>query len=145
MTTYWHYTTGDCLADILADGEIMPATGGIPVHEKPMVWFSANPQWEPTATKGVIEPSGWRRDSTLAEMMHNCGGLYRIAVNKSLTPWPRVGAQAGIGKPLRQALEMAARAASANPDDWAGFIGAIPATAIEMIEKLDESGRWVAE
>jgi len=48
----WHYTKGVHLAKILADGFIRPATAFVDPGEKPIVWFSTDQHWEPTAAPG---------------------------------------------------------------------------------------------
>ena len=47
----WHYTTGTCFLQIVDDGMIRPATAFIAPGERPIVWFSAHPLWEPTACR----------------------------------------------------------------------------------------------
>lgn len=52
--TVSHYTTGEKLRAIINTGQILPSTAHIEPNEKPVAWFSTNPDWEPTATKCPI-------------------------------------------------------------------------------------------
>jgi hypothetical protein len=58
MATRWHYTVRDRLRRIFGDGLIRPSTALVPAGEKPAVWFSANPDWEPSANKAIRLPTG---------------------------------------------------------------------------------------
>ena len=48
----WHYTHGLHARLIVNDGAIGAATRGMAGVERPAVWFSINPTWENTASKG---------------------------------------------------------------------------------------------
>ena len=47
----FHYTSEVRLSQILKSGHIKLATAMVPIHDRPAVWLSTNPDWEPTATK----------------------------------------------------------------------------------------------
>src|SRR5262245_34334142 len=89
----WHYTTYDRLLRILGDGMIRPATAHVPEGERPVVWFSFHPFWEPTATKGIVI-GGVTRDATEEEM----GGLVRIGVEEQTAPyrWHQINRLSGM-------------------------------------------------
>jgi tRNA-binding EMAP/Myf-like protein len=48
----WHYTNGSVIERILSEGVIKLATAGIAPPEKGVAWFSTNPVWEPSASRG---------------------------------------------------------------------------------------------
>ncbi len=47
----WHYTTGDKYELIKKSGLLLPADIGISPPERPILWFSTHPRYEPTALK----------------------------------------------------------------------------------------------
>ena len=51
----WHYTTGTKLDLILAGGVLRPTDSYIPDDEKPILWFSSDAFWEPTANKMILQ------------------------------------------------------------------------------------------
>jgi hypothetical protein len=64
---------------IVKDGVIRPATEGVPPGERPAVWFSIHPTWEPTATKALRDPkTGEVHRATWKEMQRH--GPVRIEV-----------------------------------------------------------------
>lgn len=82
----WHYTIGDRLARIMLDGAIRPATANIAPGERPVVWFSANAVWEPTATKGLRGPDGLVRTIDKDELARH-DALARIEVPLEVAPY----------------------------------------------------------
>lgn len=80
----WHYTVKSRLSRILADCVIKQATTGIGFGERPDVWFSSHPSWEPTASKGIIGWDGSRRTAAKAEMQ--AMGMARIGVAQEIAP-----------------------------------------------------------
>jgi hypothetical protein len=76
----WHYTTLQKAHSIEADGKLRPATTGVPANEKPILWFSLAQEWEPTATKGIVNKgTGENRNLTIAEMIEYTGGWAGMA------------------------------------------------------------------
>ena len=64
MKPIYHYTTADRLAMILEAEEITPSIKSVKFPEIPAVWLSTAADWEPTATKEIIE-NGRSRRATL--------------------------------------------------------------------------------
>src|SRR5438093_9709142 len=81
----WHYTVGYHTESILKDKMLKPSTEGVPPGERPVVWFTTNPGWEPTATKAMIE-NGRRVSLTKERTEEECGGLFRIEVVPEAAP-----------------------------------------------------------
>ncbi|MFL9670471.1 hypothetical protein WIX39_026310 [Variovorax sp. AB1(2024)] len=123
----WHYTIGALMPSIAAAGILKPATAGIPAHETPVVWFSTNQIYEPTASKGLIGKDGSRRWATLQEMQEFGGGLYRLGIepNRLLTG-AALRLRARINRAEWARLCASAKEAHANPNDWFGHIGPMP-------------------
>jgi len=114
----WHYTTGVVLPRILADGEIKQAVAGIEPNEKPAVWFSSHPVWEPTATKGVSDDNGIRRWATREEML--AVGLVRIGVMQETAPhnWMAYKRLSGVSDRMAGAMRITGYDKGARISQW---------------------------
>jgi hypothetical protein len=124
----WHYTVGQWLRLILRDGLIRPATAFLPPDEKPVVWFSRNPDWEPTANKIRGNSDG----SVVCLDMHGTAelgeGLARIGVAPQVAPynWHQLKKLAGTKSAMARALEEAAIRQGSSPRDWYGTFDPVP-------------------
>jgi hypothetical protein len=137
----WHYTTGQNLKKIIESGVLMPAAAGVPAHEKPVVWFSLNREWEQTACKMRQTPRGLER-LTKDQTRAYCGGLVRFGYpTRLLVAWPAIARKAGILRDSRQVLEQAGRIMGADPDEWMGHLGPMP-IGLFFIE-VEQGGKWV--
>lgn len=146
--TYWHYTTGDSLASIREDGIIRAATAGVPVGERPVIWFSKAELWEPTATKIIVDTkTKTRRRATLIEMDMFANGLYRLSViNVKLVPWSELPKACRMKYTTRKRLELAGRRRNSVPGLWAGCLEEIPAASIESVQRIDpRTGQAIKE
>ncbi len=85
--TIWHYTTGQNIPLIEADGVILTSRY-ICGREREAVWFSSNPVWEKTAAKGWRDPLTGENGTfrTMEEHVEYCGGLFRIGVSLETAP-----------------------------------------------------------
>lgn len=82
----YHYCPLTYARSILADGELRPSTDGIGARERPALWFTPRPTYEPTAVKMYKSPStGLVRQLTLDEQADRFG-LARFAVPASVAP-----------------------------------------------------------
>ncbi len=118
----WHYTKGVHLQKIIEDGELRPATEGVSRSEKPIIWFSTNQRWEPTAGIGTIE-NGKLRTATMEETAEVAGGLARIGVDTDetdLLDWRELKELSGMSSQTAQALYRAAIGSGARPGEWLG-------------------------
>jgi hypothetical protein len=140
----WHYTKGVHLPKIIASGEIRPATVGVGVGERPIVWFSTNPRWEETASPGRIDDQGQLRKATLEKMEVICAGRARIAVDDATAPydWYYLKRAAGIKTKTAQGLETAAIRDGASPKDWRGTFDSVPREKWVSVEVF-RNGAWV--
>jgi hypothetical protein len=103
---WWHYTVWPKLREILEDQQIRRATACVPRGERPVVWFTSRPMWEPTASAG----RGGRM-ATIAEMVGELGPLVRIEVSPetarhTMAHHRRMG---GIDLRMADILEQSAR------------------------------------
>lgn len=114
----WHYTVRDRLSQIIADGVIRQATAGIGFGERPAVWFSSHPSWEPTANKGIIGRDGSRRTATKAEMQAR--GMARIGVERNTAPhdWEAFKRLSGVSNFMASCMKRAGLDAGAKMSQW---------------------------
>ena len=83
MNRLFHYTVGDNLPSILADGELTWARAGKEIA----VWFSFDPDWEVGALKfWPVPPPGRMPYYGRDDLMRICGGLARIEVAPESAP-----------------------------------------------------------
>ncbi|MEX5748766.1 hypothetical protein [Massilia sp. X63] len=119
----WHYTAGHKLPLIREAGTLRPNGAKIAPKERPVLWFSAEPVYEPTAIKLVQMPGNTRpRRPSMAEL-HEMIGVFRFAIDRDdprLLPWPAVHrlariSPAGVANMLRAGVEIGAK-----PTNWFG-------------------------
>jgi hypothetical protein len=139
----WHYTLGAHLLRILENGHILPSEApDTPVIELPVVWFSVNQRFDPSALK-QIELDGVKQPPTLAVMRQLGNGVYRLGVPpRSLLAGEALRRQARISKERWQALGQQAKACGASVSDWFGVVDPVPASDC-VIEVLQDNMQWV--
>lgn len=129
----WHYTVAGYLPAIAGYGLLLGSNAGAP-DERPMLWFSANQKWEPTATKGVLTPTGKYRQLTFDELVDSTGcirfGL--PADDTRLMDWKSACAFAGTPRRLREAMERIGTRDGAQPSHWFGTGEAIPLEQLRL-------------
>lgn len=142
----WHYTTGEKWTHIRWLGELLPARIGIKPPERPIVWFSMDQRFEPTARKAIADSQG--RVLRLAEpeeLDELAGGAFRIGIHP---------ARLLRGEALRKAARMPpniwrrlgdeGRRQGADPALWLGaVVEALPLTGLR-VERLTPAGAWCA-
>jgi len=139
----YHYTIGKYLPAIFESGELRPTDSYVEPGERPILWFSTHPHFEPTATKMVISADGSYRGLSVEETEQQGGGLFRFGVSLDrVTSWPRIGSLAGIRTKMKKSLEEAGLRKGASPRQWFGSLG--PFSIHEMtFEGLNAAGKWV--
>ena len=120
----WHYTTEEKLNPIYADGCLKPSAIGIGPKERPVLWFSSNPIWEPTANKALgIAGVGLARPMTNGEMAAHFR-LIRFGLDHTLTlPWNLIRKAANIAHTEQRRLIKRAKKVNAFPSQWFGILG----------------------
>lgn len=141
----WHYTSGQCAMQILQSGVILPAYEYVPRSERPAVWFSLNKFWEPTASKGILDPvTRVRRFATMDEMERFACGCYRFGMHPSrLLCWTALKVQTRMRPKTVRVLERVAHEIGGDPRQWLGSMEAVPVPQIEVIQRLID-GTWQA-
>lgn len=115
----WHYATWASLPRIVESGALRGSNAGAP-GEAPMLWFSANQQWEPTATKWRTDKTGKPFPMTFKEQVKTVGcirfGL--PADDPCLLNWKAACAAAGTPRETRRSLEKVGKKKGADPANW---------------------------
>src|SRR5262249_26455803 len=124
----WHYTIRVHFQSILQDALIKSATSGVPQGERPVVWFTRNESWEPTANKVFQRPDGTARLSTTEEMLRLGQGLIRIGVKRETAPhnWDEFVRLGGASERTIKELKDTAKARGSNHKDWFVSFDPIP-------------------
>jgi hypothetical protein len=138
----YHYTTVKKLRLIINSGHIRPSTARIEPHEKPVVWFSSRPTWEPTATKCPF--AGKLGQLVTASVQ---GGLARVSVPPETAPYifPQLPLIAGTKPSVCIGLLLAGLDLEADPDQWRFSLEPVPVALFREVELFDfDQDRWRA-
>lgn len=160
----FHYTVGPKLPLILESRQLLPAGFGmaVSVREKPVLWWSSNPHWEPTATKVISVDGGKSYFRPSVDELQKAAGIYRFrldtrnpealhALGIKLVPWTRMPLVARIDAKETQSMVAAGLKLGATPTHWWGTLEPVP-TALEVsgvlrVECCDAEGlkrnNWV--
>ena len=142
----WHYTIGAKLPPIGESGALLPIpTPGAPRTERPVVWVSQQPEWEPTAAKGWWDPvTQTRRTLTKPETQELGAGLFRFKLREDQPIHTIHGfkAQGRITPKNFAAIWKEGLRQGAKPEMWFVSFEPIPLSDIERIEAWDGS-QWV--
>jgi hypothetical protein len=118
----WHYTIGQHASSIYSAGVIKCATAGIQKNEKPVVWFSTQRRWEPSASKTTM------LCITIEDHLDLCGSVWRFGVPTSaLLNWTALCKAAKISPKWQKILINSS--VSGKPYDkysWYGSIVEVP-------------------
>ena len=140
----WHYTVGSSFTSIIEDGLIRPATGYIPVGERPIVWFSTEQFWEPTVSKGLRLEDGTIEDLGMTRLLELNFPLFRIGVDPEVAPytWSDLKSLSGMSSDVARSLKSTAKARGANPSRWRGTFDPVSSDQWKTVEYLKD-GNWV--
>jgi len=138
----WHYTSSTHYVSIVKDGLILPATTYVPDEEKPIVWFSDDQFWEPTATKGVQLRDGTIGSLSLDGMLDRHILPIRIGVDSTVAPhrWSDLKSLSGMSSETARGLASSAKRMGSNPCLWRGTFEAVRADkwmAVEYFNRRD--------
>jgi hypothetical protein len=141
----WHYTTGLCYDAIITDGIILPATAYVPEKEKPIVWFSTNADWDPTANKMRATDDGRLTTLTREETAHAGGGLFRFGGAPKTAPydWRALKELSGMSARTARGLYRTAVDSGASPYDWRGTFDPVLREKWLVVERFSQ-GVWVS-
>jgi hypothetical protein len=150
----WHYTIGLKLPLIRESGSLRPSTAGIGPDERPVLWFSTAPYWEPTAAKMIARSMKERLESedglpfrrlSMQENTEMGEGLYRFGLSASaLIRWPEIGKRAGMRAEMRKNLMKTGRQQGADPAQWHGAFSQIPIDGL-LLQQLVDFRYWATK
>jgi hypothetical protein len=141
MITLWHYAPACHLDRIGETGHLRPSNAGAPA-ELPLLWFSANQVWEPTAAKMVRDVAGCVRTLTHLEMRKL--GIVRFGIastDSRLFSWKSACNLAGTPRDMRRTLERVGIKSGAHPQHW--FATPAPMPLDELTLQIWDGG-WKA-
>ena len=139
---YYHYTNGHKLEPIRKAARLLPAVVGIERTEKPIVWFSSHPYWEPTATKPIQNGKSFRLPDL--EELDGLVGLYRFVFTGNPEQLHSLGIlqiRANIRSKTLKGLKQVGLGFGANPEQWSGSLRPVPLEDLRL-EKLFELREW---
>jgi hypothetical protein len=142
-TFVWHYTTGEKFMKIVQSGFLLPSSVGVAAGEQPILWFSSEQFWEPTAQKALVQ-NGELIRLGMKGTFERGGGLVRFGVLPSqLVRWPRLAKVARIPSGMRRSLERTGRDQRSVSERWLGLIGQpLALNEVDAIEVFDGNS-WV--
>lgn len=134
----FHYTIGLHIESILREG-LRPATEHVPDGVRPVVWFSAEQFWEPTANKSWGTGKGLARGLDMRETEQRGRGLFRIEVPESTAKlrWADYRSLSGDSSAMLRGLAQVARSQRANPSLWRVSFDPVQPEVFIVVEKLD--------
>ena len=114
----FHYAPLTRLDVIVNSGYLRPSNAGAS-SERPLLWFSSNQKWEPTATKMLITPLGLKALSF--EQQASRFGCIRFGLDKDdlrLMSWKQACDVGEIKRDARRAMELYGRKRGAKSEHW---------------------------
>jgi hypothetical protein len=139
--TLWHYAPWAYLPKMVSGGVLQPSNAGAPT-ELPLLWFSRNQRWEPTATKLVGDSHGNLLKISFLQQaqMFGCIRFGIAAGDDRLVGWEEACSTRGVSNRHKVSLEAAGRALVATPQDWFASRTAIPLPQLDLQVWV---GRWL--
>jgi len=141
----WHYTTGDKYELIKKSGLLLPSDIGVSEPERPILWFSTHPKFEPTAMKPLHGAQGFIRMLTLEELREMAGGLVRFHCPvRRLKFGENLRKEAKMKSKIWRGLAKAAIKVNANENDWWGHVGNMEIADLK-VELMSNRMTWLPE
>jgi hypothetical protein len=135
----WHYTVKPFFMSIVAEGAIKPSAAYAPKPAPAVVWFSTNPDWEPTANKVLSCADGSPRLLGRDEM-HTIGvGPLRFGVAPAVAPhtWHDFKRASGIKAKYASDMVAAAVKCQSRPSWWLATFDAVLRKEWLSVEQWD--------
>lgn len=141
----WHYTTGDKYELIKKSGLLLPSDIGVSEPERPILWFSTHPKFEPTALKPLHSARGFIRMLTLEELREIAGGLVRFHCPVSRLKFgEHLRKEAKMKSKIWRGLAKAATKVNASQKDWWGHVGTMEIADLK-VEIMSNRMTWLPE
>lgn len=140
MKRIYHYTSQAHHLPLILESETLIGRADLET-ERRLVWFSLNPNWEPTATKPT-----WEHGALTWQTPHeyHCRfGMARLSLpanDPRLMDWRTACKYAGIPTRDRKAMEAVGKKDGGNPKHWFAVPGPIPVSELEV--EILEGKEW---
>jgi hypothetical protein len=124
----WHYTTCSHLSEIIKVEELRCSNAGAP-DLVPLLWFSSNQSWEPTAAKMVADPNGRGLRKLRFNEQAKLFGCVRFGLSASdprLLDWKAACTFDGTSREMRRKMELKGKRDGADPKDWFAIAASVP-------------------
>ncbi|MGE4337828.1 MAG: hypothetical protein AB7E55_17870 [Pigmentiphaga sp.] len=134
VTEYWHYAPAVYLPKIALSGSLQPSNAGGSETETPLLWFSANQSWEPTATKMIRSLNGAAVQLTRKQQEETLG-LVRFGLpanDPRFLTWRAACLEARIGRDERRAMERRGVKLGAEPAHWFAIERAVSLSELHL-------------
>lgn len=140
----YHYFPTVHLPDILDDGSLRPSAAGGGRGERPALWFTSRPTYEPTAVK-LVEEGHSVRQMTLQEQARRFG-LARITVPGHIAPltWTDWVAESGVRPVEVKRMRRKARRLGSDIALYRATFDAVPVAACAAVETSADGRSWSA-
>jgi hypothetical protein len=140
MTLHWHYTKGVHLAAICESGVIRPATAFVVRPERPVVWFSLAPLWEPTVGVYKVGVGGV---VSMEETAKVANGVFRFGVAPATAPhdWTAFCRLSRANPRILASMASTARTQGADPANWYVSFKPVPRSEWLVVEAWYR-GKW---
>ncbi|CAN5695435.1 hypothetical protein BH09PSE5_BH09PSE5_39790 [soil metagenome] len=139
----WHYTTGDRFMQILKQRAIVPAESADAAHGRPVIWFSVNDEFEPSACLVVRGENGSARHFSVSETAEQGLGLVRLGVPvRTLLTCTELRRRAGIPAEAWAGMCEEARLQGSDPDQWFGCMNPVPIDKVVVEVRDDDASGW---
>ncbi len=149
---YWHYTPGIVAAmrgmgikEILESGVIHPSTVDVGRKEMPVVWFTTEQLFEPTAAEITIQTAGrhWFCATNIDDQAIQAGGLYRFGLpGLELKPYLQSTREICISPDRRKRLARIARRFGSRVQDWSIHLDPISLNDRDLSFGFWLDGHW---
>jgi hypothetical protein len=124
----WHYTTCVHLSEIVESRELRCSNAGA-TNLAPLLWFSSNQSWEPTARKMVAAPNGHGLRPLSFHEQAKEFGCVRFGLSVSdprLMDWKAACSFDGTPREMRRKMELTGKRTGADPKDWFAVAVSVP-------------------
>jgi len=137
----WHYSAVVKLPLIVVSGVLKGSNTGAE-SELPMLWFSANQQWENTATKMIETKSGSIVRLTFNQQAERFGCIrFGLAsCDSRLLNWRDACKAAGTPREMRKAMEKSGKKSGGDPMQWFATASIIPLSELHFQVWMGKEG-----
>lgn len=139
----FHYAPCSRLNEIVNSGHLRPSNAGAP-SENPLLWFSSNQHWEPTATKVLNTPYGLKALSFQEQASQF--GCIRFGIGDEdmrLMPWRQACDSGGIRRDARRAMVLYGHKRGAKPGHW--FAVCMTVALADLTFEIWRDSSWIHE